>query len=864
LLAALLPALDRDVVLADLDDEFRRLIVPHRGRRAAQLWYWRQVLTSLSGAAQLRGRFPWSDLVRDTSLGLRLLARHPAFATTAIATLALGIGVTSAVFTVANAVLLRPLPFHEPDRLVAVMEIDRARESSSGNVSWPDFLDYQSQNQTLSGLAGYSGGSRTLTLPGRPPERVRAVLVTGNFFDVLGVPAARGRTFARHDMPAEAAPVAILSDAAWRTRFGADPDIVGRTIDLNGRPTAVVGVLPATFEFTIRGDAELWLPEQPTRAQVERKFFHWLDIVGRLRAGVTREQAEADLDRIARGFASADPRYHGNSGARVLPLRDRIVGNSRSLVLILTVASALVLLVACANIAGLLLARTAVRGHEMSVRRAMGAGRARIFRQLLAENAALALPGGLLGIAAGQWLMQVLVAAMPAAERLRLPYVSSLGLDWRAIAITAALTLTASLVFGLAPAWFASRREHLAAIRGVAGPDSREVRGQSSLIALQVALAVVLLAGTGLIARSLIRLLDVPAGFDVDRVLADSVTLPVTGQTTDEHLISEHGRIVERLSALPGVVGVSSTDNLPLAGAGYTGTFTVRGDASRRETRTLLRTVARNYFQTMGIPLAAGRTFTQADAASAPPIVIVNERLAATAFGNASAIGQRIAFPFAPAREFEIVGVAGNERYGGVDVDVDPVLYFPYSQSADNQFSLVIRASGDPALLTGPARAAIEELNPAATIVNGRTMTEILAMSRPVFQRRSALTVMGGFAASALLLAAIGLYGVLAQIVARRTREIGVRLALGARGNTIAVAVTRKVAAALGVGLAAGVIGSVFLGRALESLLFGVGAVDPATLGVAAALLGVTAAVACLVPVRRAVRVDPVEALRGD
>ena len=862
LLYSLLPILDRDVVVADLDEEFSRAIAPRRSRLAARLWYWRQVMSSLPGAARLRARFPWSDFIRDTSHGLRLLGRNPAFALAAVLTLALGIGATSAVFTVANAVLVRPLPYAEPDRLVGVMEIDRARDSVSGNVSWPDFLDYQSQNQTLSGLAGYTGGSRTLNVPGVTPERLRAVMVTANFFDVLGVPAALGRTLQPGDMPAGAAPVVILSDDAWRLRFASDPAIVGRAIDLNGRPTTVIGVLPRDFEFTLRGRAELWLPVQPSQAQVERKFFHWLDAIGRLRPGVTREQAEADLDRIARGFAAIDARYHANSGVRVPTLRERAVGDVRPLVLILTAASALVLLVACANIAGLLLARNAVRGAEMSVRAAMGAGRARLFRQMLAENVALAVPGGLLGIAAGQWMMQALVAAIPAGERARLPHIASLGLDWRAVAITAGLTIIASLIFGLAPAWLAARREHLVSMRGVAGPGTREMRVQSSLIALQVALAVVLLVGAGLMARSLVRLLDVSPGFDAGRILTVSLAVPVTRETTEAQMNAVHGDLMDRLRALPGVAHASSIDILPLTGGGNTGSLTVRGDASRRETMTLLRSAARGYFETMGIELLAGRGFSQTDTPEAPPVIMINERLASAAFGETSPIGQRVSFPFVPDRDFEIVGVVGNERFAAIDVEAGPVLYFPYSQGPDNQFNIVIRAHGDPALLAGPAREAIAQLHPAAPIVGVRTMEEILGTSEAVFQRRSVLTLIGGFAAAALVLAAIGLYGVLAQMVARRRREIGVRLALGAGGGSIALSVARKLAIAVAGGLAAGLAGSVFMGRALESLLFGIRPFDPSTLAAVVATLAVTAMVACLIPIRRAVKVDPMEALR--
>lgn len=862
LLRALLPSLDRDVIVADLDDEYTRLIAPRRSRAGAHLWYWRQVMTSIPGATRLRARFPWADFARDTTHGVRLLARNPAFALTAVLTLTLGIGATSAVFTVANAVLVRPLPYADPDRLVAVMEFDRSRESVSGNVSWPDFLDYQTQNQTLSGLAGYTGGSRTLTMPDAAPERVRAVMVTGNFFDVLGVTPALGRTLQPHDMPVGADPVVMLTDTAWRTRFNADPAIVGRAIPLNGRPTTVIGVLPADFEFTLRGRGELYLPVQPSQAQVERKFFHWLDTVGRLKPGVTREQAEADLDRIARSFASVDPRYHGNAGALVPSLRDRIVGDIRPLMLILTMASALVLLVACANIAGLLLARNAVRGAEMSVRAAMGAGRARLFRQMLAENVALALPGGLLGIAAGQWMMQVIIAAIPDGERARLPYIASIGLDWRAVSIAVALTIAASLVFGLAPAFLASRREHLGSMRGVAGPGAREMRVQSSLIALQLALAIVLLVGAGLMGRSIVRLLDVSPGFDVARIISVPVSLPITRETTEAEVIVTHGEILDRLRALPGVTHASSIDQLPLTGAGNSGSMTIIGDPTMRETPTQMRVAAHDYFETMGVPLVRGRGFGPADVEGAPRVVLINERLAGTF--DEDPIGRRITFPFTAGIEFEIIGVTGNERVDAIDVEAGPVLYFPFTQSVDNQFMVVLRTDEDPNLLAAPARAAITDYDRAIPVGTAITMGEILDRSEPVFQRRSVLTLMGGFAIAALLLAAIGLYGVLAQVVARRRREIGVRLALGARGGTIVTAVLRRLSGAVIAGLVAGVLGSILIGRSLESLLFGVRPIDLTTIAAVIGILGVATAVACLVPLRRALGVSPVEALKGD
>lgn len=863
LLGAALPESHRAVILADLDEEFAERIAPSRSPGSAAWWYWRQVMASLPGAARMRIRFQSADLIRDIRYGGRVLRRNPAFAATAILTLTIGIGATSAVLTLANAVLVRPLPYTDPDHVVSVMEIDRKRDSVSGNVSWPDFLDYQRDNQTLSAMAGYNGGSRTWTAPGATAQRIPAAMVTGRFFDVLGVKAAAGRTLADDDIPQSAPPVVMITNASWKTRFGADPAIIGRRIVLNDVPTTIVGVLPEDFEFPPRGQAELWLPVHPTKNQIERKFFHWMDAIGRLKPGVTREQAEADLDRIARGFAPLDPRAHQNSGVIAPLLRDRIVGSVRPTLFALSSASILVLLVACANIAGLLLAQGATRATEMSVRNVMGAGRSRLLRQLLAENVVLAAPGGLLGIIAGQWMTRGLVAAMPPAQRLTLPHIASLSLDAQAIAITVILTMSASLLFGLLPAWRTVRAERLQSARGVAGAGSRELRLQSTFVVIQVALALVLLAGAGLMAQSLRRLLDVSPGFRTDHLLTMQVAMSQGRSQKREDVATFQNDLTARLSSLPGVLGTTIIDILPLTGVGNSGGFVVVGDVAKRETITLVRSAASNYFETMGIRLEAGRPFGASDAAAGPPVVLINRALANLAFPDQAAVGQRIEFPFMPGQVMEIVGVVGNEQYDALDQAIRPVLYFPQSQGPSSNFSLLVRTAGDPAALITPVVQATAQLDPGTTLSSRVTMDQILNASEAVFRRRSVLTLIGGFAAAALLLAAVGLYGVLTQVVEQSTREIGVRLALGAGSGDIARAVIRRGLIPVAVGLVIGLGGSVLVGRFLGGLLYGTSATDPLTLSLVVAALGVTALVACVIPARRALRVDPVEALRG-
>lgn len=859
LLNAALPETHRAVVLSDLDEEFTRRIEPSRSPGAAAAWYWRQVLTSLPGALRLRLRFQVADLARDLRYGGRMLRRNPAFSAAAILTLTIGVGATSAVLTLANAVLVRPLPYADPDRVVAVMEIDRQRDNGSGNVSWPDFIDYANANQSLSAMAAYSGGSRTLSAPGAAAQRVPAVMVTGRFFEVLGVNAGLGRTLVDADLPDSAPPVAMITHASWITRFGSDPNILGRRIDLNGVPTSIVGVLPANFEFPPRGSAEFWLPVHPTQNQLARKFYHWLDAIGRLKPGVSVAQASADMDRIARSFAPLDPRAHQNSTAMTPRLRDRIVTNARPTLLVLSSASVLVLLVACANIAGLLLAQSATRASEMAVRGVMGAGRSRLFRQLLVENIALALPGGVLGVAAGQWMLRGLVAAMPPAQRLTLPHIASLTLDGQALAISLTLTIAASLLFGLIPAWRTARVDRLQSTRGVVGLGARELRLQSAFVVVQVALAMLLLAGAGLMAQSLRRLLDVSPGFRTDHLLTMTVALPPARYPAPAALNAIQADLTSTISALPGVLGASLIDQLPLTGAGNNGSFTIVGDTSRRETTTLVRNAAANYFDVMGIRLEAGRPFTAIDLAPNSQTVLVNRALADAAFGGL-VLGKKLMFPFMPDQQLEVVGIVGNEQFDALDRAPKPVLYFPQN---GNQFSLVVRTAGDPSAMIGPVVAAVNELDPSAPIYQRATMDQIVSASEAVFRRKSVLTLIGGFAVAALLLAAVGLYGVLTQVVAQRTREIGVRLALGAGRPAIAGAVIRRGLVPVAFGLLLGLGGSLLMGRYLGGLLYGTSASDASTLAAVAAALTVSALAACVIPARRALRVDPAEALRG-
>lgn len=860
LLARVLPDAHRAVVLHDLDEEFRERASTAPG--GARGWYRRQALASLPGAIRLRMRGATADIGRDLRYGARLLVRRPTFAATAIATLALGIGATSAVLTLANAVLLRPLPYRDAGRLVAVMEVDRQRPDSSGNLSWPDFQDYARESKTLSGLAVYNGGSRTMAIPGMAAERIPAVMVSGTFFDVLGVTPMLGRPVTEADTRDGAAPVVMLTYGAWQRRFGGDPSIVGRQISLNDLSTTVIGVLAADFEFPPRGTAELWLPVRPTADQRARKFYHWLDGVGRLAPGVTAMEAQAELDAIAQSFAPLDPRAHQHAGVDAPLFRDRMVAPVRSVLGLLIAAAALVLIVAAANLAGLMLAHHAGRADEMDVRAALGAGRGRIVRQLAAESVSLAAAGGVAGVALGQVLLRGLVAAIPPRQRLSLPHVNTLSLDTPALAIALGVTVVAAVLFGVVPAWRTARADRLRVSRGLAGASRDDMRWQSLFLAVQVAIAVTLLAGAGLMAQSVNRLLNVSPGFRTDHLFTATVSLPAARYQTVDARLSAQRDILDRLRAMPGVAGASVINQLPLDGGGNSGTVARRGDPADAAIETLVRSAGAGYFSLMGIPVVEGRGFLPTDVPGAPQVVVINEMLARQLAPGRSAVGLDVGFPFMPGQYLHVVGVVGNEKYDSLEAPMKPVLYFAQTQEGYSGFSLVVRTVGEPGAMANPVASEIARLDPTITVYQRTTMDGLMTASTAVFRRRSVLMLMGGFALAALVLAAVGIYGVLSQRVASQRRELGVRIALGAGRQEIVRGVMRRGLAPVAIGLVTGLAASVAGGRALGSLLYGTRAWDPTTLMAVSATLALVSLAACALPTRRAVRVDPVSVLR--
>ena len=824
-----------------------------------RLWW-----ETLKGILTTAPREHWEMLGQDTRFAFRSLRKNRSFTFVAVLTLAVGIGANTAIFSVVHAVLLRPLPYEKPQRLVHIFETKQNQEFNRREASYPDYLDWQRNNSVFEEVAGYNGGSRTVPADGLP-DRVRVMTVTENFFRMLGVEAALGRTFLPGEDKQGAEPVVILTHGAWQNRFGGDSAIVGKSIELSQTLYTVVGVLPPGFEFPLRGRAEFCLPEIPSPAQLERRFWHWLDVIGRMKENVTIEQAEAEMNILAGEIAREDPRWHAGTGIQLVPLRDVITGPYRVVLLLLLGAVGLVLLIACGNVANLLLARSISRSREMSIRVALGASRWRLARQMLTESAVLSLLGGAAGILLAERAVGWLVAGLPYRQRVSLPHLQELDLSWSVLAVALGVTMLTGIVFGLVPALRAMRTEPQRALaegsRGASGPARRRL--SQLLVISEVALALILLVGAGLITKSLYRLMRVDPGFDTSNLITLRVFVSPTSDDVVTFLSSFHGELLERIEAIPGVTGAASVSQLPLTGRGNTGSFTVEGRAPEERTEVNIRSVSPSYFQTMGIALSAGRSFTQQDQADTPEVVLVNERLARLVFPDGDSVGHRITFPFFDGQPaWEIIGVVSNEQVDHLAGGLTPVVYFPFDQDPGRTFSLVVRSEVDPGAVISAIRQEVIELNPNVPVYEVSTMERIVSDSTPVFVRRYLMSLLAAFSGLAVILALVGIYGVMSYTVAQRAHELGIRMALGATPWRIFRLVLGQGAGLGGLGLALGVAGTAGLSRLLSGVLFNVSPTDFSTIAWVTVALGVVVTLACYVPARRATKVDPMVALR--
>ena len=824
--------------------------------------------TALAERSRDEWAFPRTEnLLADIRYAWRGLRRTPLFAAVVILPLALGIGANTAIFTVVEASLLRSLPYRAPDRLVHLYELDHKNEPHPHEASYPDFLEWATAQQSFQAVAGYSqGGSITLGSDDSQPEQVMLASADAGFFPLLGVQPAIGRSFIPSESQPGASRVAILSDSLWRRRFHADPAILSRTVTLNLRPVQVIGVLPPGFQFAPAGTADVWLAVFPSPNQRQRGYWHWLQVVGRLRPGVTLPQAKAELSTIAQRIATRDPDHHRDAAITAVPLREVIVGDVRPVLLVLLGTIGLVLLIACANVANLLLARSAARRKELAVRASLGAGRARLIQQLLTESVLLALLGGALGVVVAHFGVKLLIGAIPLTLLDKLPFLVGLSLHPGMLAFTIGLSLLTGLLFGLTPALRLSRtgfHDVLKGGRGTSAGSSHQSLRRALLVA-EVAISLVLLAAAGLMMKSTVRLLSVNPGFATAHLITAQLAVPGVRYPKAPELLQFYSRVLAGIEATPGVRGAALVSVLPLTGGSNTGTLRVDSMGAASPVYTVsVRTISPGYFQTLGIPLLGGRTFDERDRAGAAKVVLLNERLAREAFPGQSPLGRQVSFPWSGG-PLEVAGVVGDENTVTLDSPVRPAVYFPLLQGPDHYENLVVRTSGNPAAITGALRTQVRALDPQVSIYDLRTMDEVIADSPAAFERRYPAFLIGMFAAVALMMATIGTYGIVAYAVAQRRQEIGIRIALGAqRGDIFRLVVGQGMALAV-IGVAIGIAGAALVTRALSGLLFGVTPSDPATFLLVSGILLGAAFVASCIPALRASRVQPATVLGND
>jgi macrolide transport system ATP-binding/permease protein len=814
-------------------------------------------------------------LLKDLRFGARSLWKSPGFTLVAVASLALGIGANTAIFSLVNTVLLRPLPARDPSRLVSVSVF--GKDDSMFAFSYPTYKDFRDRSgDVLSGIFAERLGPMSLSRDGNN-QRVWGYLVTGNYFDVLGVGAAKGRALTSDDDRAPlASPVAVLSHGSWVRRFGSDPSIVGKDIVLNGHPFRVVGVMPEGFSGAeVVYTPEVWIPMtmqewiEPGNEWLERRATQNIFAVGRLKDGVTREQAEASLNMLAQRLGEEYPETNEGQRIGLVPpgfivpqLRGAVVGFAA----VLMAAVALVLLIACVNLANLLLARASSRRKEIAIRLAMGAGRWRVVRQLLTESLLLSLAGGALGLLLAAWILDLVAAYRPPIE---IPVWIDVAIDSRVMVFTLAASVLTSLLFGLAPALQAARADLVPALKDAGALTGRtRTRLRSALVVAQVMLSLVVLVAAGLVVRALGRLQTVSPGFEVERGLVASFDLGLQGYDSARGRDFER-RLVERVRAIPGVRAASLTDLMPLSLNYSSSEVHVEGQQLGRGANaplSMVSAIEQDYFKALSVPLVAGRAFTDADREDSTRVVVVNETLARRFFPGTDpaqgALGRRISFQSDAGPWMEIVGVARDGKYWTIGEAPQLFVYSPLEQSYSQTATLVVRSEGDPRSLANAIRAEVSKLDPSLPLFDVKTMEEHMGVS--LFPARVAATLLGSFGLLALLLAAMGVYGVVSYSVAQRTREIGIRLALGARARDVLRLVAGRGMLLVTVGIVAGLAFALVLTRFMEGVLYGVSATDALTFTLVVVLLAAVALLACLVPARRATKVDPMVALRHE
>jgi putative ABC transport system permease protein len=807
---------------------------------------------------------PLDQAVQDARYGLRLLIKNPSFTLVCVITLALGLGANAALWTVLNSVLLRPLPFAHPERLMAIEET--FLPSGWGPASPANFRDWREQNRSFVELVPSLSRNRNLQAGGEP-ERVKAELAGARLFATLGVKPLLGHTFPADADRAGAPPVAVLSEGLWRRRFAADSKIIGRPIKLDDEWFTVVGIMPEAFQFPVNAGTDVWIPLRFTPQEQELRGAHFLTVVGRLRPGVTAEAAQSDLQSVARGYVALKLEDEGRS-VRVLPLRESIVRWARPVLLTLTGAVAFVLLIACANVANLQLARTANRRREVAVRAALGAGRGRMVRQMLVENLVLALAGG----AAGLLLARLGVRLLTLFAAANLPRATEIDLDLKVLGVLFAACLLTAIGFGSMPALSAARvnpndRLQEGAGRGSLGHAPGQRRLRAGLVVAEMTLALMLLVGAGLMMRTLWALQNTDPGFVTRNVLTLHLAAPAKKYNDRQIGEALFRPVLERVRELPGVHAAAWIDALPLQNWGINGDFTIDGRPPARAGEKPFaeqRTISPGYFDALGIRVLKGRDIADSDDAAALRVTVINKELVRRYFPDEDPVGRRIGWPDIDMW-FTVVGVVDDVREAQISRPPAPQWYFSYQQTRNEwlpEMTLVVRGAGEPSRLAQPIAAAVHEVDPEQPVFGVRPMEEILRDS--MSESRLRLTLLAFFAGLAVCLAAAGIYGVMSYLVAERTQEFGMRMALGARPRDLLALVMRQALPQIALGVVLGVAGSLALTRLVRTWLFAISPTDPTTFaGVTAILVGV-ALLAVYIPARRAAHSDPMTALRLD
>jgi putative ABC transport system permease protein len=857
-----------------IEDNIRAGMTPEQARREA--------LRKLGGLEQTKELYrerrglPWLEtLLRDLRFSARMLRKNPGFAGVAVLTMALGIGANTAVFSVIDSVLLAPVPYQDAARLVIVWESNELRAKPNNVVSPPDFLDWQSQSDVFAGMAAMADSRANLTGNG-DPEQVVIQYVSVNFFEVLGVSPLFGPGFLPENGQDGKDDCVVLSHGFWKQHFAGDPAIIGKHLTINGKFRTVVGVTPEKFHWFVKQGSltalkpEMWSPFVFPKSYSDRKNVgRFLTVVGRLKPGVSAERAQSAMNAIASRIAREYPNDNGHWGATVVSLRRQLSGDLRPALLVLLGAVGLVLLIACANVSSLLLARAAAREREVAIRFAMGAGRWRVARQLLTESILLSIAGGALGGLVAFWGTNALLAASPS----NLLDLRAVPVDARLLLFAGALSLLSGLLFGFLPAYLSTRSAISESLkeggRGTTtGKHRRVVR--SGFVVAQMALALILLAGSGLLIRSFIQLARVAPGFEAHNLLTFSITLPQSKYAKDPLTLSFFQSLLPRLAKLPGVRAVSMDSYPPFAGQGAGTTVHILGEPDRPASElpvASVRVVGPDYFPTMGIPLRAGRTFHSEELAEERHVVIVNQAFITQYLSGKDPLGRKLVIFMKSLAESEntpseVIGVVGDVHLMGLDDAVDPIVYWPHPELVYNRMTVLVRSEADPLALVSAARLQLHELDSELPMANVATMEDLLSDS--LSRSRFTMFLLGIFAAIALVLAAVGIYGVIAFHVTQRTHEIGIRAAVGAQHRDVLRMILGEGIRLVALGIAIGILGAFLSTRFLASLLYGTTATDPLTFAAVALLLTLVALTACYIPARRAMRVDPIVALRHE